>query len=149
MDHLERLRAPGTALIIAASLNGIIGLLALLGGLVRLSGLSGSEQLPANEAERIGYVSSTVITYCVSLLSLLLAPLIIYGAIQMMHGKKYKMARVAAIMAINPFTSCCFLVSIPMGIWAMILLGKPEIKAVFSGRTSDRSILPPQPPQSW
>jgi hypothetical protein len=47
----------------------------------------------------------------------------------MMHAKKYKMARVAAIVAINPFTSCCFLVSIPMGIWAMVLLGKPVIKA--------------------
>jgi hypothetical protein len=149
MDHLERLRAPATALIIAASLNAMIGLLALLGGLVRLSGLSGSEQLPTDEAERIGYVSSTVITYCISLLSLLLAPLIIYGAVQMMHGKKYKMARVAAIVAINPFTSCCFLVSIPMGLWAMILLGKPEIQAVFASDASHRNSLPPQPPQSW
>lgn len=149
MDRLERLRAPATALIIAASLNAMIGLLALLGGLVRLSGLSGSEQLPSDEAERIGYVSSTVITYGISLLSLLLAPLIIYGAVQMMHGKKYKMARVAAIVAINPFTSCCFLVSIPMGIWAMILLGKPEIKAVFASDASYRNSLPPQPPQSW
>lgn len=149
MDHLERLRAPATALIIAASLNGVIGLLALLGGLVRLSGLSGSEQLPANEAERIGYVSSTVITYGISLLSLLLAPFVIYGAVQMMRGKNYKTARVAAIVAMNPFTSCCFLVSIPMGIWAMILLGKPEIKAVFTGDAADRNILPPQPPQTW
>ena len=149
MDHLERLRAPGTALIVAATLNGMIGLLALLGGLVRLSGLSGSEQLPTDEAERIGYVSSTVVTYGVSVLSLLLAPLIIYGAIQMMRGKKYKMARVAAIVAINPFTSCCFLVSIPMGIWAMILLGKPEIKAVFTGGGSQQNIFPPQPPQNW
>lgn len=112
-------------------------------------GLSGREELPIEEAERMGYVASTVITYGISLLSLLLAPLIIYGAAQMMHGKKYKMARVAAILAMNPFTSCCFLVSTPMGIWAMILLGKPEIKAVFTSDTSEGSILPPQPPQNW
>jgi len=148
-DHLQRLRAPGTALIIAASLNGMIGVIALLGGLLRLSGLSGREELPIDEVERMGYVTSTVLTYGISVLSLLLAPVIIYGAVRMMQGKNYRMARVAAMVAINPFTACCFVVSVPIGIWAMVLLGKPEVKAVFATDPAERNIYPPEPPPSW
>ncbi len=148
-NNLQKLRAPAIALIIAGSLNGMIGLLALLGGLWRLSGMGEGRLLPVNEAERIGYVTSTVITYAASLLSLLLAPVIIYGAVQMMQAKKYKVARAAAILVIIPFTSCCCLVGIPVGIWALVTLGKPEVKAAFNGDASVGSILPPQPPQNW
>jgi len=40
-DVLQKLKAPSIALIIAGSLNGVIGLMALLGGLLRLSGITG------------------------------------------------------------------------------------------------------------
>src|SRR5262245_36318166 len=149
IDNLQTLRPPATALIIAGSLNGMIGLLALLGGLLRLSGIVGSEELPVNDAERLGYISSTVITYGISFLSLMLAPLIVYGAVQMMRGKNYRMARVAAILAINPFTSCCFLVGIPIGIWALVVLRKPEVKAAFNNHGSGDNVYPPQPPHNW
>ena len=149
IDNLQKLRAPATALIIAGSLNGLIGLIALLGGLFRLSGISGGEMLPVNEAERIGYLTSTVITYGASLLSLLLAPVIIYGAVQMIQGKRYSMARWAAILAIIPVTSCCFLVSMPIGIWGFMVLSKPEVKAAFNSDASGGKFYPPQPPQNW
>ena len=148
MDNLQKLRAPAICLIIAASLNAMIGLLALLGGLLRLSRMRGSEALPVDEAERLGYVTSTVVGYGSSLLSLLLAPLIIYGAIQMMKAKNYKVALTAAILVIVPFTSCCFLVGIPIGIWSLVILIKPEVKEAFSGETSGGVIYPPQPPQN-
>ena len=147
-DNSQSLRPPATALIIEASLNGMLGLLALLGGVLRLSGIGGAEDLPVDETEKLGYLSATVVTYGISFLSLVLAPVIIYGAIQMMQGKKYRMARLAAILAMNPFTSCCFVVSIPVGIWSIVLLRKPEIKAIFAG-DDDRNIYPPHPPESW
>jgi len=100
IDNLQKLRGPAIGLIIAGSLNGMIGLLALLGGLMRLSGIGGRESLPVEDAERIGYMTSTVVTYAMSLLSLLLAPVIIYGAVQMMKAKNYKAVRIAAILVI-------------------------------------------------
>ena len=149
IDDLQKLRGPAIALIIAGSLNGMIGLLALLGGLIRLSGLGGGESLPVDDAERIGYMTSTVVTYAMSLLSLLLAPVIIYGAVKMMNAKNYRAARIASILVIIPFTSCCFLVGIPMGIWALVILGKPEVKAAFYSDASLLNNYPPQPPQNW
>jgi hypothetical protein len=149
VDSLLKLRAPATALIIAAILNGMIGLLALLGGLLRIAGVSGREVLPENDAERIGYITSTVLTYGISLLSVVLAPVIIYGAAQMMRGKSYRMAKLAAILVIIPLTSCCFLVGIPIGIWSLVVLSKPDVKAVFNGAVSVVDLQPPQPPQAW
>jgi hypothetical protein len=130
-DNRQKLRAPAIGLIITGSLNGITGLLAILSGLFRLTGIAGKETLPADQAEKMGFMIGTVGSYIVSLLSLLLAPVIIYGAVRMMQGKKPGLAKIAAILAIIPVTSCCFLIGIPMGIWSLVVLAKPEVKALF------------------
>lgn len=133
IDNRQKLRAPAIGLIIAGSLNGMTGLLALLSGLFRLTGIAGKETLPSDQAERMGFMIGTIGSYIVALLSLILAPVIIYGAVQMMQGKKPGLAKIAAILAIIPVTSCCFLIGIPMGIWSLVVLAKPEVKAIFSG----------------
>jgi hypothetical protein len=149
IDNLQKLRAPAIGLIIAGSLSGVTGLLALLGGLFRLSGIGGKEALPADQAEKVGFMIGTVGTYVVALLSVVLAPIVIYGAVQMMQGKKHGLAKISAILSIIPVTSCCFLIGIPMGIWSLIVLAKPEVKAVFDGTGPDGMGYPPQPPQNW
>ena len=149
IDNRQKLRAPAIGLIVAGSLNGITGLFAILSGLFRLTGIAGKETLPADQAEKMGFMIGTVGSYIVSLLSLLLAPVIIYGAVQMMQGKKPGLAKIAAILAIIPVTSCCFLIGIPMGIWSLVVLAKPEVKAIFSGEAPDGIGYPPPPPQNW
>jgi hypothetical protein len=37
----------------------------------------------------------------------------------------------AAILAILPVTSCCFIVSIIFGVWTLVLLRNPEVKLYF------------------
>lgn len=148
-DNLQKLRAPAIGLIIAGSVNGVSGLIAVLSGLMRLTGLAGKETLPMDQAERMGYMVGTIVPYGVSLLSVLMAPVIIFGAVRMMHGKQRGLAKIASILAIIPVTSCCFLIGIPMGIWSLIVLAKPEVKAVFDGQVSDVHIYPPQPPRNW
>lgn len=148
-DGLQKLRAPAIGLIIAGSLNGITGLLALLGGLFRLSGVGGKETLPTEQAEKMGFMVGTVGTYIFALLSLMLAPVIIYGAVQMMQGRKPGLAKISSIMAMLPVTACCFLIGIPIGIWCLIVLAKPEVKAVFAGEVAGVHIYPPQPPRNW
>ena len=130
-DALNKLRAPAIALIVTGALNAVIGVLTILSGLLRLSGINGREALPVNEAEKFGFLVGTFIAYGGGALGLLAAPVIIYGAIQMLQGKKHGLAKTAAILAIVPLTSCCFLLGIPVGIWALIVLAKPEVKAVF------------------
>jgi len=83
------------------------------------------------------------------LLALIAAPIIIYGAIQMMKGRKLGLAKASAILAIIPFTSCCFLIGVPIGIWALTVLSKPDVKAFFRGENAPPNFYPPQPPPSF
>ena len=36
-----------------------------------------------------------------------------------------------------------------MGIWALVILGKPEVKAAFNSDGWVGNNYPPQPPQNW
>ena len=128
----DNLKKPAIALIIVGSLNGIFGILSLAAVFLRLSGVL-ETQVPANEAERIGYYFGTAMNIGIAALSLLIAPLIIYGAIKMLKGKNFKLAKTSAILAMVPLVSCCFVVGIPIGIWSLIVLHRPDVKAYFNG----------------
>jgi TM2 domain-containing membrane protein YozV/predicted Ser/Thr protein kinase len=54
--------------------------------------------------------------------------LILYGAIEMLQVRNYVWAFVAAILAIVS----CSLVGTPIGIWALIVLVRPDVKAAFT-----------------
>ena len=60
---------------------------------------------------------------------------VFYGAIQMLRFRSPAIARAAAIISVFPFCSPLFVVGIPVGIWALIVLSKPEIRAAF-GRSA-------------
>lgn len=54
----------------------------------------------------------------------------IFGAIKMRNLESYGMAMASAIIMVLPCTCCCFL-GIPVGIWSLVVLNKPEVKAAF------------------
>src|SRR5260221_13534149 len=95
-DPLGSLRAPAISLLVTGCLNGATGLLTLASGLLRFTGLTGREALPTDRAERIGFLAATIGSYSIALISLLFAPVIIYGAVQMMNGRKLGLAKIAA-----------------------------------------------------
>lgn len=66
-----------------------------------------------------------------SLIGLLIAGLIIYAAIEMRNLRQWALAMAASILAMVPCISPCCLIGLPMGIWSLIVLLKPEIKAAF------------------
>lgn len=59
---------------------------------------------------------------------------VIFGALQMRAAKAYPAALSAAIISAIPcmFTSCCCVFSMPAGIWAIVVMMKPEVKAQFT-----------------
>jgi len=146
-DALQKVKFPAIGLLIGAILNFLLGILVTLSGLLRLIGLIGDTTLPTNQAERIGYLTSTVISYGLGVLSVIIAPLVFWGALKMLEGKKYGLAKTAAVLSVVPF-SCCFPLSIIFGIWALVILSKPDVKAIFEGRIVPQ-YFPPQPPQTW
>lgn len=53
------------------------------------------------------------------------------GAVSMLRLKNYRTANMAAILAIIPVCSPCFVLGIPFGIWAIVVLHRPEVKQHF------------------
>ncbi|MCD9187593.1 MAG: hypothetical protein LUM44_14330 [Pyrinomonadaceae bacterium] len=141
-DALSQTKVPAIGLILIGSINALCGLLMLLSGLLRLIGKV-DDQIPTDEAQRLGYYMGTGFGYGLGFFSLILAPVIIYGGFCMLKGQKPGLAKTAAILAILPVSSCCFLLGIPFGIWALIVLRKPEVKAVFENQTNNRFYPPP------
>ena len=56
----------------------------------------------------------------------------IYSALQMMNARKHGFAVTSAIITIlSGFFPIFILIGLPIGIWALIVLQKPEIKSAF------------------
>jgi hypothetical protein len=135
---------PAVCLIITGGLNAAIGLYGLIGGIIQINNPA-NRPIVGNEAQRIGYYTGQSAVLTVFLLSLVTAPVIIYGAVKMIKGTSYNWAKASSILAIFPLTSCCFLIGAPFGIWALVVLSKPEVKMFFGRGGANHQ--PPGPPQ--
>jgi hypothetical protein len=56
---------------------------------------------------------------------------VFFGAFQMKRLAGYTHARIAAIVACVPCVGPCCLLGIPFGIWALSVLGQPEVAKAF------------------
>jgi hypothetical protein len=126
----QRLKAPAIGLIAVGVMNAVFGLILIFGTLLRFVRPARIEF--GSEEERLGYLLSGVVWPLLGLITIILSPLVIYGAIQMLKARRYGMARLAAILSLIPLSSCCFILGIPVGIWAFIVLRQPEVRAEFN-----------------
>jgi hypothetical protein len=55
---------------------------------------------------------------------------VLFGALKMKNLENFGLSMAAAIIACIPCCSCCCL-GIPVGIWALVVLNKPEVKSAF------------------
>jgi len=133
-------------LVITGLVNRALGLFCVVAGLIHINSPANSP-VSVSEAERVGYYVGQFAAIFVFLLGLVSAPVIIYGAVKMFNGSSYGWAKASSILAIIPFTSCCFLIGAPIGIWALVVLSRPEVK-MFFGR-GGANYQPPPPPQYY
>ncbi len=68
----------------------------------------------------------------INLLSMGLAAFIAYAGFQMRNLKSYGVAVAGSIVMMLPCGSCCCFITMPIGIWALVTLMKPEIKNAFT-----------------
>ncbi len=65
-------------------------------------------------------------------IGVLVSAFIIYAAIKMKDLKQWSLAAAASVLAMIPCISPCCLIGIPIGIWCLIVLNRPEIKDAFN-----------------
>jgi hypothetical protein len=60
-----------------------------------------------------------------------LSAFVLFAGIQMFRLRQYGVARVGSILSVLPLLGPCCGLSIPFGIWGVVVLGKPEVRAAF------------------
>lgn len=122
----QQVRGPAIGLIVGGCIAPVVGLPLALVALIRPS-------LVDSPTGFFWMPGLLVVLFWESLLGLFL----IIGAQKMRHLESYGFAMVAAILAVLPILRPLYLVSLPMGIWALIVLTRPDVKAAFA-RMKDR-----------
>ena len=87
----------------------------------------------AEQKEQIVNLITMMTGRGLAILNLLLAGLVAFGAWNMLNGKKWGLSLTAAIIAIIPcLGTCCCLIEMPIGVWALIVLLNSEVKQSFT-----------------
>jgi uncharacterized protein DUF4339 len=84
--------------------------------------------------EKFGSFASGPFAYGTAILQIVIAILILVGAIKMKSLRSYEFAYAAAILSVIPCINpcCAWFLTLIFGIWAMIVLAKPDVKSQFS-----------------
>jgi hypothetical protein len=137
MSPLGRTTAPGADTVrgpaICALVLSILNILASIGGIIwlafqhKLPALAG---MPEQNLELQRNLAMFV-SIPANLVGLGLAVVCLFGAIQMMKLRSYGLAMTTAILMLIPCGNCCCLLNIGVGIWLLVVLSKPEVKAAF------------------
>jgi hypothetical protein len=126
-DAATQVNGPAIGLIVTAVLGAIAQIISLILNLAGASILA-SSQMPK---EAWANMFSGTVGVVSNIIALLLSGLIFLGAMKMKKLENYGLAMAASIIAMIPCLSPCCLIGLPIGIWALVVLAKPEVKSAF------------------
>ena len=130
---LQAVRGPAIGLIVTA----ILGLfLAAIGFIMNILTIAGSsfrwEQMGDPRMQRIFESFSGGIGILGNIIGVGIGIVILMGAFKMQSLKSHQFAFTASILAMLPCISPCCILGLPFGIWALVVLNRPEVKSQFS-----------------
>jgi hypothetical protein len=125
-------KGPAIALIVTASLGIAYYLFSGVGTLIA-GGSMFHRNLPPEIPPQLKAFVEGMQGPMAGVISLAIAAVngfLLFGAIKMLRLQNRPMAMAAAIVAMVP-CQCCCLLGLPFGIWALVVLAKPEVKSAF------------------
>jgi len=129
----QAVSAPAVCLMVTAilgMLNSVVGVGFNLVG-VKFPGLDLPRDPQFAEFERFVEIFSGTVGTISGLISLAVGAFILVGAYRMMKLRSHGLAVAASIIAMIPCVSPCCCLGLPFGIWALVVLFRPEVKAAF------------------
>jgi len=126
----QKVAGPAIGLMITGGLGLATNLLSLVIHLLRSAPQPTPPGLPPQFAQIIEMMNGPM-GVVLAVFGLAVSGFILFAGLQMqkLHGRGLAMA--AAIVAIVPCFSPCCLLGIPIGIWALVVLMKPEVRSQF------------------
>ena len=127
-DARSQVAGPATGLLIAGIIGAVMDLSFLF---INLIGASLGSLFERDFADQVvGYYEGAIgAAFC--LVGLLVAAFIIITSFKMKQLEQWPLAIAASILAMIPCISPCCIVGLPIGIWCLVVLNKPEVKAAF------------------
>ena len=125
---LEEVKLPAAFLMASA----IVGMLGNLTGLAMNVFGIGMASLAETGQEQLVQVLSGGVGMVGNVMGLLIGGLVLLGALKMKALESYGWAVAASVIAMIPCVSPCCCLGMPFGIWALVVLVKPEVKAAFA-----------------
>jgi hypothetical protein len=128
---MQKVNAPAIALMVIAGLGALWSLLSvvlnLLGASVNMASLAGQS---GGSSDALASMTSGALGVVFAILGLAINGAMFFGAMKMRALQSYPFAITAAALACLPcFPCCCF--SIPIGVWALVVLFDANVKASF------------------
>lgn len=121
----ERIAVPAIIIIV----TGALGIpLQLIGMVMNIMGVGMGA---TSGQEGVANIMSGGIGIVFNIIGLAVAGFLIYGGLQLKNLGNWTIGLIAAILSVIPCCACC-LTGIPGGIWALIVMNKPEIKSAFA-----------------
>ena len=129
---LQAVKGPAIALIIVASLGvayyAFSGLFSLFTG-----GMMFHQEMPPDVPPQVRALIENMrgpVAGVINLAVALVNGFVLFGAIKMLRLQNFGLVMAAVIVAMLP-CQCCCLLGLPFGIWALMVLNKPEVKSRF------------------
>jgi len=129
---------PGIAMLIVGIIYALVAILGVLGNLLGWGintfnwGPKGAGDLPPEVARMMQSMGGAV-GVIIAIVQLALSGFVILGSVKLRKLESYGVVMVATIISMLPcFTpSCCCVIGLPLGIWTLVVLSKPEVKSAF------------------
>ena len=130
----QEVKGPAIALIVTASL-GIIyylfnAIFCLAGG-----GMMFQSHMGGNVSPQMQQWIDNMRGPGAAAVSVLIAAvqgLVLFGAVKLLRLQSYALVMTAVIIAMLPCIGCCCILGLPFGVWALIVINKPEVKSQFT-----------------
>lgn len=128
----QMVSSPAIGLIITAALGALAQIVSVVINILGAgAGMAGASARGQQDMPAWAHAMSGGIGVFFNVIGLIMSVVILMGAVKMKKLQGYNFAMTATIIAMVPCVSPCCLVGLPVGIWALVILMKPEVKAAF------------------
>jgi hypothetical protein len=129
---LQAVKGPALALKITAIIGLVLVVLGLAVNILTLTGTDfGLRQLGDAQFQKMFNNLSGGLGIIQNIIGAAVGVLVLLGATKMGALQNHSFALTISILAMLPCISPCCLLGLPFGIWALVVLNKPEVKSQF------------------
>lgn len=125
---LAAVKGPAIGLMLVASLAMVLVVISLV---INLTGVALFPMPTSGQSPQFSKFAQGAGGVVGAILGIAIYATVLFGAFKMKNLESHGLAMTASILALLPCSLCC-LFGLPFGIWALVVLSKPEVKSQFN-----------------